>query len=198
MTHTTTQFDELEWRAFRYLTGELTPSEASLFESSLEQDLSACEALARITEVIYAARQMETRPMSVRPVNGTSLPSRTAPHSRAIRWAGVSLATISMAMLVALFVSRSGSRTTPPNLAETVPLSQAAELISHWNADESASPDDMLNLPAERPEEIFGDLDEVATVPSWMIAALSLENAEELTSDSSSEPVRSVPELKEN
>ena len=58
---------ELDWLAFRYVVGELDTDEAASFESRLEADTTACEALVeamRLVEILY---QTECRPLPSRP-----------------------------------------------------------------------------------------------------------------------------------
>jgi hypothetical protein len=62
--------DELAWRAFRYIAGEMPAAEAASFEERLAHDVPACAAVSAAVElvvgVVHAAPAPLPRPTSTR------------------------------------------------------------------------------------------------------------------------------------
>ena len=66
---------DLFWQAYRFHAGEMTPTEADVFEQRLAEDLAACEALSkavRVSEALAGSRKLSAR----------VLPSRQKPFGR--------------------------------------------------------------------------------------------------------------------
>jgi len=86
--------DELLWRAFCYLHGELDAQEAEAFEEDLAVEQSAREALAQATELTAALHEAaEVLPAGVRDVT-TSAPAATASSSASISLASRVLSAV--------------------------------------------------------------------------------------------------------
>jgi hypothetical protein len=161
---------DLDWRAFLYASGEMTPSAAAEFEAFMERDQSAREALAE------AVRSME---LIARAHEPTTTASRSPRVRRSVAWrehaAWMSLGAAACLLLVVGF--QMGRR-----LQDSLPTDNAAQLAADW-ADvrfELA-----LDEAAFEPIALPADVDPLAAleaadvqVPEWLLAAAS-PNGEE-------------------
>jgi len=141
---------DVEWQAYLYVSGEMSPPAVLQFEERLADDQAAREAVARAVELwtLLAANPQLIVPATV---------------SRSHRSAVVAaLATV--AALVIVFFSL--NRRQPPTL-EGEP---ASDLVSLWAESDEAIEDDADRMVADVPDGA-DDL----TVPGWMIAALETD-----------------------
>lgn len=163
---------ELDWLAFQYVAGELSPAEAVAFEERLACDRHACEALARMMQTVDALAvavpaRTSLRPRTVlQPRTATPLePVRGVPSSPVRVRALVGLITAACVMAVAVFVSQ------PAPLSRNVETvsrgDRASEIVSLW-AD-TAGEADAENERLDR--AILGE-DSDLSVPGWMISAV--------------------------
>ena len=177
-THSSPQGD-LDWRAFCYLSEELSPAERAQFEAELATDLTACEALARMTQVTLATSQL---------LREQSVPCRVANReetSRPQRFLGVALATAALVFVGVQLFSRPALVSTPQAVSNLDRVERAATLIASWNLNQTKLDAEILeetdDLSEEfstlRPAETVDLADDRAEVPTWMIAALTLEDA---------------------
>ena len=63
MNETNKQLSELDWTAFRYVAGELSPDEATRFELTLAEDQAAREAVAAAVELGSAVCAVYAQPI---------------------------------------------------------------------------------------------------------------------------------------
>lgn len=67
MTHSRSQADELAWKAFRYIAGEMPAGEQREFEERLARDSAACAAVAGAVELAGAVLRAAPAPLRVHP-----------------------------------------------------------------------------------------------------------------------------------
>ena len=164
--------DRLDWLAFCYAAGELTPAEAEQFETSLAGDQSAREALARaveLTQVVAAAERHVSHVVS---------PAAAAQRSWNSRFAWMAVGGLASLLLAFLFsgVVESNWR--------GMHASRQRHLALAWNETKTQIADVRqagLWPAADLSSDTDGDLvdggttgDElaVAETPSWLTAAV--------------------------
>lgn len=155
--------DDLDWRSFRYLSGEMSSVEQDEFERELESSIEACAALVRMTRLALAAREVLEDSVAV-PV--AARVAGQAPE-RAGGWSRLALGISALSLVVGLVLfGRSGSDLSP----QAGSLEQTAALVSQWS---DAAEDEPL---FERDDETAELTDlELPHIPGWMLAAVSLE-----------------------
>jgi ferric-dicitrate binding protein FerR (iron transport regulator) len=148
MSHTADR--DLEWQAYLYVSGEMSPPAVLQFEERLADDQAAREAVAQAVELwtLLAANPQSAIPTTV-----------TRSHRSAIL-----AALTTVAALVIVFFSV--NRRQPP----TQDGEPASELVSLWTETDEAAEDDVDAMAADAP----GEADDL-TVPGWMIAALETD-----------------------
>lgn len=125
--------EELEWCAFRYVAGEMSPAEAAMFEGRLADDQPARDAVCRA--VALAGRLASARPQlspvsetdRAAPVARDPRPRRiAAPTLREIGWMAVGAA----ATLLVVYLARPGAT------AQSVPVvaSKPGQVQPHADA----------------------------------------------------------------
>ncbi|MDZ4821282.1 MAG: hypothetical protein SGJ20_20160 [Planctomycetota bacterium] len=194
----------LEWLAFQYLSDELTPAEALVFEARMETDQAAREALAAAVELQQGALAVlrESRPLIVPsqfPAAETFSPSQ-ARSERGWRrhLSGIFSVAAACAILIVLFqywqtgkVSELPGGASSPDAAEVAMLwsslqqqnSASLELdaaTQHSATNDVASAD--INPETISSDFLENDVDPLVT-PDWMVIALQPET-EQLPSDS--------------
>lgn len=168
---------DLDWQAFLYLSGEMSPAEIAAFERLLETDQTAREAVAAAVHLVGTVAGTpipETVPVAALP--------RISSRKRGL----IALAASAAVVLVALSVIGPGGRQSrDDNLAATtrpvhlpdlnaVPIS---EMLALWNqADRSDHrwPDDE-DSDDESPSFTGDEEAEELTVPGWLLAAVASE-----------------------
>lgn len=177
--------DERNWIAFQYVTGELSDAERDAFEERLLDDLAACEAVAAMSELC----QQYQHATDVEPASSIHHTPTPTVFSRLRSWVAVAS---TLAAVVWLFVLLDGTETPSVSSINPTETEDAAGLIAGWANSE---PEETL------PEDSLYKLNEVdfndgsaPEIPGWMIAAVSLENAEREMEEMMDEPV----EMKEN
>jgi hypothetical protein len=176
---------EIDWQAFLYVSGEMSPAEAETFEDQLAHDQEAREAvaaavkllgelaasrpgetrvvLAASTQVVQRERAIENRTPS--PLmgegrdgggNGTRRAPRT-PDRRAKRFAAATTVAASLLVCWSL-VCHSPGPASPSG-------EDARQLISYWS--EAWSPGENGSADSVADED-----DSEMNVPSWMLAAV--------------------------
>ena len=160
--------DSLDWLAFRYVAGELESGEAEAFESRLERDTDACEALVRavrLVERVGAAGLVdgaEVLPLGDR-----------AGRRRLIGVLGAGSIAASLAVMAVLGSGGSEARRGLP--VESVAIIEPADsLVLAWiQVRQPGGPDDWLAAPdAEEGAEAGLESGE----PSWLESASALES----------------------
>jgi anti-sigma factor RsiW len=169
--------NELDWSAFCYAAGELSPAEAEQFESRLADEQSAREALARaveLTQTVAAAESQADKFQDDRLV----VPARraVAEWSTRLSWMAMGgLASVAIALVWAGVVGHSSSGPSEKQLA-------LANAWTQTRAEIAQAKEDGLWLP---PTWMFGEADEdllamndagdesaLSETPSWMTAAV--------------------------
>ena len=153
--------NDLAWLANCYVVGELTADEAAAFETRLETDVAACEAVARATELnLSIAAAFDALPATLSPQ-----PSTIPPTRRAVA-AVVALAVAALAVAgVAVLVGRGSD-------GNAVARKDGADkLVAAWASGEAArnAADDDDSLDAHDD----ADLDP----PDWLLMALTPDEA---------------------
>jgi len=162
--------NDLDWLAFRYISGEMAASEAAQFESLLADDQVARDAVVRAVELTQTIVAVQTASMS---------PSPAMPQSwtQNITWISTSVAALLLVTL-ALNFSRPSPSTT----------SDDDNVASIW-----ARSSDAVNEPTLNGTVLNGtvaDEEEFVTAdpPNWMLEAVrSLHGEGSPESDDSSD-----------
>lgn len=184
----------LEWRAFLYVAGEMSHAEAEQFEQLLADDLAACEAVARVTELSLSAHTILEN-------QSTSLVStRSEQPSRSTRRVATVAAFAALSLLIAIISvpnysgdSENGKVSVADREQER---SRSEQILSHWMTPVSTSAEDSieeLELLSEETVLVSYELDgEVGQIPAWMFDAVLLEprNTGAEIMDESGSPVR--------
>ncbi|WP_425618845.1 hypothetical protein NA78x_002561 [Anatilimnocola sp. NA78] len=178
--------DELAWLAFRYVAGELSPTEVEQFEERMAVDQAAREALAQSVELYHAIAAAEASVITAvakQPV--VSLPARDRSQHLAWLVAGMSAAAVLvMAGWNAGWFGPAAPLAGNNNVAHvTAALAVAwTEMQADATAGDDESGDDELALhEALLQEEVLSISTEA---PSWMTAAvLGIAGNERKTSE---------------
>jgi hypothetical protein len=163
--------DDLDWSAFCYAAGELSPDEVAAFEARLADDQAAREALARAVELTDVVASAE----SLAPV--VVARSQSNAWTKRLAWMAIgSAASLLVALLSSGVWSWFGSEQTSSI--------QRSELASAWTQTRqelSESDSDLWYpkhlaaddaIPGESPgAEDDGELLDMVT-PEWMTAAV--------------------------
>lgn len=151
------------WRAFLYVSGELSNGESDEFERLMLEDDQLCEAVIEATQLTSAVAG--SRSVSPQVVSMTDLPPLTASKLRRGRWAG--LVAICCCMFVVVVTSQFSTLSDPSvAVSETA---EAEQLVDAWADSRSTE------VLAEIDHSDFGPQD--LEVPGWMMAAVSLEGS---------------------
>jgi hypothetical protein len=169
--------NEIDWAAFCYLSGELSPADAEAFEAQLAENQMAREALANaveLTQVVAAAEQQVEK--TVVPLSR----SRAAWSTR-VSWMAVG----GLASLLAAFFVSGAWGPTWQAVRQLGASSRQPELAAVWSQARSEFSSDMGpwlwqvgSVSAEADEDTMatGDslIDSLAAsdTPSWMTAAI--------------------------
>jgi hypothetical protein len=194
--------NQLEWSAFCYAAGELSPAEAAAFEELLAQDQSAREALARAVELTQAVVSAE----SLVPV--TVARSQSSVWTRRLSWMAVgSAASLLVALVWSAVWSPSGlqaylaggAASKAPSAEESRELAQVwiqtreelarANDLEFWYPAHLASAEvDGIEVAADFADGTdFTDNTEVfpaSDTPDWMTAAIESAQQKSTTPES--------------
>lgn len=189
--------DELNWLAFRYVSGEMTGDEIDSFEARLARDLAACEAVAEMSNLASCSQQALTAEISELAFQVEN------PRSMSVRiraWVAVGSTLAALGWLLMLLTGHNDrSIVESPEAVTQNDAQAAADLIARWTQSdgESGFSDD---LPEITPLELSGaDDSEKPHIPGWMIAAVSLEKTAPPADDATDMPSqRNAIEVKEN
>ncbi len=179
--------DDLDWQAFCYAAGELSPTAMAGFEQRLGSDQAAREALARAIELTQAIASAESLASVVRPpATADASPNRRRGPSRVqyLSWGAMGTAA-----LVTAFVLWTGSGKDPhPKTAEKLGRADRELAVAwsrtrselaiasdadfwfpaHLNSGESHSPDAAND---EARDDLLDD-SLVGPTPDWLMAAV--------------------------
>lgn len=162
--------NELEWRAFLYVSGEMSAEEHDAFEDRLAIDQEAREAVAQAVDLIGQVAVVQLVPVTEQ---------KSPPARRTARVLGI-IASIAAALLVGLVLSIGLKNRTQQTERARLEPQHTEELISLYvaspipDAEDHGSPAD--GPATSQPEEQMHDGDESELqVPSWLIAAVDLD-----------------------
>jgi len=148
---------DLDWLAFRYISGEIAVSEATQFESLLSDDQGARDAVVRAVELSQAifAAQASEQPQSIGFLSAVS-------HGwmQQVTWISTSVAAL---LLIALALNFGQRPTSHPSASD--------DLASAWLAHTA---DPSLNEPGASANGSLNDDTEFVTTdtPAWMLEAV--------------------------
>lgn len=169
---------DLDWDAFRYVAGEMTPAEVQTFESRLEDDQRAREAVSAAVELGSVLSVQDDIPVTTR---------RRSPQS--LGWIGIGVSACLAIAWLAYPPADSTQPVTPVTDAVTAQSQpDAAKLAMLWSETReelihSEGNDEFWGGPAEdsaaadSPLDGLGLASDVVT-PDWMLVGIkSLEEA---------------------
>ena len=188
--------NELEWTAFCYASGELSPAEAEQFETRLADEQEAREALARAVELTQLAAAAES---SCGELVAPAVSKRTSWTTR-LSWMAIGgLASLVLAMVWSGGLSRLGfgpenSRITGENDALASAWSDTRGVLRDSTEIGPLHPLAAANSEADDDQpavaEISADELAVADAPTWMTIAIEGLAGEMMDQDESGdEPV---------
>lgn len=156
--------NDLAWLANCYVAGELSVDETVAFEARLEVDLTACDAVARATELNLAiAAAFDAQPATL--INPQFTPA--SPSRRTTTFITTLAATAVAAAGVALMIGRG------PTVNGIARKDGADRLVAAWASGEAAR----NNVTEDETLELADDAD--LDPPDWMLAALTAEDVKE-------------------
>lgn len=162
-----------EWRAARYVLGELPETEAEAFELAMLDDSGLCELVLNaarlqigIIEVLGDTSRSTGKPVVVLTIADQS-PSFMPDRSRTARVA-VSLAGLGLAGILLTFATVRGRAPIELSVVNPETVNALADLISESETS------DLLALQ-EVDTDVDPALSEVAA-PEWLLTAIELEN----------------------
>ena len=144
--------DNLNWLALQYVLGELPDAERDAFEARLAGDPSLCEAVTTASRLVLTARAA---------LEPQVLLARATERSNRSSWLAVAATSVSVAVVGLFALQVSLPKPRPANPA-------AAELVSLW---QSGTGDE---AETDEPDSDMADGAGDVSVPSWMLAAVSL------------------------
>jgi anti-sigma factor RsiW len=128
--------DDLDWQAFCYAAGELSPTAMAEFEQRLGSDQATREALARAIELTQAIASAESLASVVRRPAAVEL-DRSRRSMRQMAWGAMGTAALVAAALVAAVVLWTGGGNDPqPKTAEKLGRADR-ELAVAWSQTRS-------------------------------------------------------------
>jgi anti-sigma factor RsiW len=154
--------NDRDWLAMQYVLGELPDSERNAFEERLPAEVELCEAVtaaSRLMLTAHAVMEANSSSISVRRDSNPRTPGRS--------WSAFVATAVAMAMVLLLVVRIPVKSPTDGRVANDRP--QAAELVSPWRSGSDSSDDDSDDM-----DDVVDNAADVA-VPSWMLAAVSIE-----------------------
>lgn len=172
---------EVDWRAFRYVSGEMSVAESELFETQLAEDQAAREAVAAAVEWMTLALEAQPAAHSVAPI-AVERPSPAAPQAWKSALNVVSVAAALVALFAALPLL---GRLAAPRAGGG---DEDSQLAAAWSATRStaAALDAAASLPSVEGDDwpTTSEVDSSATTPSWMLAGMAALAADHDESDS--------------
>ncbi len=158
---------ELDWLAFRYIAGELSPVEGQAFEARLESDLTACEAVARAvqfaeTMTLGAGSVSKVVDSPAVVIRSGSLSGLAAGRnwSAARRWALTAVSGAAALVVVGVLSLKTEPRT------EVAEPSVVEIWADSWHTDAEPEP-----AAAEIAHAELADTDDLVA-PGWLMAAV--------------------------
>lgn len=173
--------ESLIWRAFRYVSNELTDQEVSDFETRLDGDsdtfdVAACEAVAQAVQLSDAVTQVfETKPKTTTPetpqlaVVDVRSASRTTRHVTIGRRLSVLASSVAV-LAVAWMFNNSGIDSDVVVVEPETDSAVASEIVRSW-ADSASevdviADDQQLMAVVDIPDSMSVD------VPDWLLIAV--------------------------
>jgi anti-sigma factor RsiW len=180
---------DLDWVAFCYVADELSEADRSAFESRLENDLAACEAVAR------AVRLADTTLLALTDLSARTTEDRTARQRR--RDVSRRARSIGVAGLIAsvLIVVLSTWQHQPDPVAMNETVQDADAIVGLWFSSQSvvnelpAPEEDIVSFPRQTDVSspnvaspiVAAAAESSVDVPDWLMVALQAESASAAT-----------------
>jgi hypothetical protein len=181
--------DDLDWQAFCYAAGELSPTATAEFEQRLGSDQAAREALARAIELTQAIASAESLASVVRRSAAVRAPAVRRTTFRNLAWGAMATA----AVVAGLALWSGIGRDPQPNTAEKLGRADRELAVAwshtrselaiasdadfwfpaHLNSGESQSPEAVNSVAGleEAPDDLLDD-SLVGPTPDWLMAAV--------------------------
>ena len=167
-------------RTLRFLSGEMTPEEQSLFEERLATNAALASLLSEVIELESAIESVAVFPVATPEVQITPAPAAVAPSTN--RSVFPVLAAIAACVLVAVLVVPTTAPTNSHAVVENdapVEHIQSTEFVDQWLDAVTASETEFVELtePEDEPIELAmlssGEVNAESEdiVPSWMLSA---------------------------
>ncbi|MDA1012937.1 MAG: hypothetical protein O3A00_00620 [Planctomycetota bacterium] len=173
MTSSETHLSDLDWTAFRYVSGELSVSEVDSFEQILADDLQAALAVSRAVQTTQAIQL--TVPKTEPAVRSAIVVTRRSDAAWRNRIMVVLAAACVLVVATLAFESSvprsdlvSQSFVDLPEETDAYSVAPDAELVAFWVDSESALETELA--PPEVPSAA-----NVLEVPDWLLAAVDVE-----------------------
>lgn len=147
----------IDWQAFLYVSGDMSPAEIEAFEEQLAHDQEAREAVAAAAVLIGKLAAARPAAQGAKPAAPDPRPVVPAAERGARRIAAA--ATIAASLLVCWLLVRNSQGPARPSPEE------ARELISFWSEAWPPGENGAADAAAD-------DEDAEIIVPSWMLAAV--------------------------
>ena len=165
------EHDDLNWLAFRYVAGELDEAETLAFETRLEADQDAREAVARAVMFsrCVAAATDDGQPSRTAPVCELASPVPVA--GRGSAWGWVTALVVSAAMLVLV------SQVMRPGLREQDPAGSTTDVAQEQLAEVWDSVREPLDEPAWT-ADAWEDDEDTALELTTSVAETAVEDSE--------------------
>ena len=185
---TTNSEDSALWEAFRYVAGEMTPGETEAFESRLQTDDQLCESVITATRLTCVCSDIpDVRPTEDSTstlskddkISGFSRSGRPVAFSHRVLVVVISVACCLLLIITGYTVdSEESLELLVQNTSEsTGAVYDAEQLVTLWNSDSSVLPgDDVVENEEASEFELATDVE----IPSWIVAAVSLDSASNL------------------
>lgn len=172
---------EVDWHAFRYVSGEMTVAEAESFETLLAEDQAAREAVAAAVEWMTLTFEAQPAAVSVAP-SAVERRASAAPQTWKSALNVVSVAAALVALFAALpLLGRLAAHRAGGG-------DEDSQLAAAWSASRStaAALDAASSLPNVDGDDWppTSEVDSSATTPSWMLAGMAALAADHDESDS--------------
>lgn len=165
--------NDRDWLAMQYVLGELSDADRSAFEERLPADLQLCEAVTAASRLVQTAQAALPTPAPI-PSQSAVVAVQRESRSKSRRSLFAVIITSTAMAFALLVITRTPQKSllTPPQPGHDLVSSQnpqAAQLVSLWQSGSDAGneePDDLDDLTDAAADVV---------VPSWMLAAVSIE-----------------------
>ncbi len=170
----TNERDELDWLAFRYISNEMTATEADAFEQRLANDQLAREAVARAVDLVQAVADLPADVVSLATTQHSPFAARSIRPRRVL-----GLKTWIAAAAAAIVIAALGQQLLRDSSDESALAKVWAKMRSGHDANDSSD----RELLADSEDSMLDDEADL-TVPAWLIEAVGGESDSDKWEDS--------------